>query len=65
MSNLMVWCSAFTVCHSNTICHLRAGGGRGAGGRVGGSVYSLIRRTFVEFAQNLTPEKSHAGRRKA
>ena len=64
MSDLMVGCSAFTVCHSNTICHLGAGGSRGGGGG-GGSVYSLIRRTFVEFAQNLTPEKSQAWRRKA
>ena len=29
----------------------------------GTSVYSLIRRTFVESAQNLTPEKSQGGRK--
>lgn len=30
----------------------------GGGGRGGTSVYSLIARTFVESALNLTPEKS-------
>ena len=40
------------------------GDGGGGGGGGGDSVYSLIRRTFAEFALNLTLEKNY-GRCKA
>ena len=39
------------------------GCGVGVGGGGGDSAYSLIRRTFVKSAQNLTAEKSQGGRK--
>ena len=54
-----------SVRHRNHKAYQGRGEGEEGGTEVGGEVYSLTRRTFVESAQNLTPEKPQGGRRKA
>ena len=48
----LIWTTGFLTCVCDLLCT-----------RIHTSVYSLIRRTFVESAQNLTPEKSQGGRK--